>query len=223
VALAASTLMLPVLQHNFPYLLRGAGVTLLLSLGCIALSTLLGLPIAILQLFAGWPGRLLAGAYVAVMRGIPLIVLLIAMYYVLPYTGIDLDPVTGGVLVVSLYFAAYMGEVFRAAILSLPAGQWDAGRALGMHGWRLMTIVVVPQALRLAGPPFVNTCIMLVKSTSLVSVIGLWELTMAGRQVTERTLAPFQMFGGVAALYFIMCYALALCGQAMERRLPHAA
>ncbi len=214
--------MLSVLQHNLPYLLHGAGVTLLLSLVCIALSALLGLPIALLQLFAFWPGRLIAGTYLTIMRGIPLIVLLIAMYYVLPYAGIDLDPVTGGILVVSLYFAAYMSEVFRAAILSLPAGQWDAGRALGMHGWCLMTIVVVPQALRLAGPPFVNTCIMLVKSTSLVSVIGLWELTMAGRQVTERTLAPFQMFGGVAALYFVMCYALSQCGQALERRLPHA-
>ena len=62
----------------------------------------------------------------------------------------------------------------------------------------------------------------MVKGTSLVSVIGLWELTLAGRQVVERTLAPFQVFGGVAAIYFIICYGLALCGRAMERRLPHA-
>jgi polar amino acid transport system permease protein len=91
-----------------------------------------------------------------------------------------------------------------------------------MHGTWLMRIVVVPQALRLAGPPFVNTCIMLVKSTSLVSVIGLWELTLAGREVVERTLAPFQVFGGIAAIYFVMCYGLALCGRMLERRVPHA-
>ncbi len=90
-----------------------------------------------------------------------------------------------------------------------------------MHGARLLTIVVVPQALRLMGPPFLNTCVMLVKGTSIVSVIGLWELTLAGRQVVERTLAPFQIFGGVALIYFVICYSLSLCSQAMERQLPH--
>jgi len=145
-----------------------------------------------------------------------------AAYYLLPYVGIDVDPTTGGALVVSLYFGAFMSEVFRAALASVPRGQWDAGRALGMHGRWLMGIVIVPQALRLAGPPFINTCIMLVKGTSLVSVIGLAELTLTGREVVERTLAPFQVFGGVALIYFVICYSLSLCGKALETRLPHA-
>ena len=122
----------------------------------------------------------------------------------------------------SLYFGAFMSEVFRAALASVPRGQWDAGRALGMHGRWLMGIVIVPQALRLAGPPFINTCIQLVKGTSLVSVIGLTELTLAGREVVERTLAPFQVFGGVALIYLVICYSLSLCGKALETRLPHA-
>jgi ABC-type amino acid transport system permease subunit len=155
------------------------------------------------------------------MRGVPLLVLLFAMYYMLPYTGIDISATAGGIIVIALYFGAFMAEVFRAAILSVPRGQWDAARALGMYGQALMLIVVVPQALRLAGPPFVNTCIMLVKGTSLVSIVGLWEVTMAGRQIVERTLAPFQVFGGVAAVYFVICYCLSRYGRWLEKRVSY--
>ncbi len=213
--------MLNILIANLPYLLRGAVVTVALSAGCAVISAAIGIVVALAQL-AGGLRRAAATLYLYIMRGVPLIVMLLGIYYALPYSGIELDATTGGVLAVSLYFGAFMSEVFRAALLSVPRGQWDAGRALGMHGLRLMRIVIVPQALRLAGPPFVNTCIMLVKGTSIVSVIGLWELTLAGRQVVERTLAPFQVFGGVAAIYFIICFGLSRCATAMERRLQDA-
>ncbi len=210
-----------VLFANLPYLLQGASVTLALSVASAVLAACIGIVVALAQSFGGLLARGIALLYLYLMRGTPLLVMVFAAYYMLPYAGIDVDAATGGVLVVSLYFGAFMSEVFRAALASVPRGQWDAGRALGMHGSRLMGIVVVPQALRLAGPPFVNTCIMLVKGTSLVSVIGLGELTLTGSQVVERTLAPFQVFGGVAAIYFVICYRLSLCGDAMERRLQH--
>jgi His/Glu/Gln/Arg/opine family amino acid ABC transporter permease subunit len=211
-----------ILFANLPYLLQAAGVTLLLSAACTVLAALIGIVVALAQSFGGTVIGGVALLYLYLMRGTPLIVMLFGAYYVLPYAGIDVDATTGGIMMVSLYFGAFMGEVFRGALASVPRGQWDAGRALGMHGSRLMRIVVVPQALRMAGPPFVNTCIMLVKSTSLVSVIGLWELTLAGREVVERTLAPFQVFGGIAAMYFVICYGLSLCGRTLERRVPHA-
>lgn len=211
-----------ILFANFSFLLQGASVTLALTAVCVVLASLIGMVVAVTRSYGGLPVRTLAMIYLYLMRGTPLLVMVFAAYYVLPYAGIDVNPATGGVLVVSLYFGAYMSEVFRAALGSVPRGQWDAGRALGMHGLRLMWLVIMPQALRLAGPPFVNTCIMLVKGTSLVSVIGLAELTMTGREVVERTLAPFQVFGGVAAIYFVICYALSLCGKALEARLPHA-
>ncbi len=215
--------MMPhILIANFPRLLQGALVTLALTAMSVVLASLIGMLVAVSRSYGGPPLRMLALLYLYLMRGTPLLVMVFAAYYVLPYAGIDVSPRTGGVLVISLYFGAYMSEVFRAALGSVPRGQWEAGRALGMHGPRLMWIVVVPQALRLAGPPFVNTCIMLVKGTSLVSVIGLAELTMTGREVVERTLAPFQVFGGVAAIYFVICCALSLCGKALEARLPHA-
>jgi His/Glu/Gln/Arg/opine family amino acid ABC transporter permease subunit len=211
-----------ILIANLPYLLQAALVTLALSSICAVMAALLGIIAALAQSFGGLLSRTIALTYLYLMRGTPLIVMVIAAYYLLPYAGIDVSATTGGIFVVSLYFGAFMSEVFRGALASVPRGQWDAGRALGMHGRWLMGIVIVPQALRLAGPPFINTCIMLVKGTSLVSVIGLWELTMAGRQVVERTLAPFQVFGGIAAIYFVICYSLSLCGRAMERRLPNA-
>jgi His/Glu/Gln/Arg/opine family amino acid ABC transporter permease subunit len=211
-----------VLAANMVYLVRALGATLAFSAACMVAASIIGVAVALMQVFGAWPTRLLASCYLHLMRGVPLIVMIIGVYYVLPYTGLDLDANTGGVIVVSLYFGAFMSEVFRAALRSVPRGQWDAGRALGMHGWPLMQIVIVPQALRLAGPPAISTCIMLVKGTSIISVIGVWELTMAGQQVVERTLAPFQIFGGVALLYFIVCGSLALCGHLLERRLGHA-
>ena len=114
-----------------------------------------------------------------------------------------------------------MSEVFRAGILSLPQAQWDAARSLGMTRRLMLQIVIFPQALRLAAPPFVNLCVNLVKATSLVSIVGLWELTMASREIVERTLAPFQIFLGAAAIYFCICYALALYGRYLERRVLH--
>lgn len=211
-----------VLFTNLPFLLQGATVTLELSAVCALLASLIGIIAALAQSYGGVVARGIAFIYLYLMRGTPLLVMVFAAYYLLPFAGINVDAATGGALVVSLYFGAFMSEVFRAALASVPRGQWDAGRALGMHGRWLMGIVIVPQALRLAGPPFVNTCIMLVKGTSLVSVIGLAELTLTGRQVVERTLAPFQVFGGVALIYFVICYSLSVCGKALETRVPHA-
>jgi His/Glu/Gln/Arg/opine family amino acid ABC transporter permease subunit len=211
-----------VLFANLPFLLQGAVMTLELSVVCALLASLIGIIAALIQSYGGFIARGIALIYLYLMRGTPLLVMVFAAYYLLPYAGINVDAASGGALVVSLYFGAFMSEVFRAALASVPRGQWDAGRALGMHGRWLMGIVIVPQALRLAGPPFINTCIMLVKGTSLVSVIGLAELTLTGRQVVERTLAPFQVFGGVALIYFVICYTLSVCGKALETRVPHA-
>jgi hypothetical protein len=102
--------------------------------------------------------------------------------------------------------------------LIVPQAQWDAARSLGMTRGLMLRIVVLPQALRLAAPPYVSLCVSLVKATSLVSIVGLWELTLASREVVERTLAPFQIFIGAAAIYFSICCALAIYGRHLERR-----
>jgi polar amino acid transport system permease protein len=210
------------LIKNIFYLLRGAEVTILLAVGSVALSTLIGTIVALLHVFGGVPIRFLVEIYLFLVRGIPLLILLFAMYYVLPNAGFDLNPMTGGIMVIGIYYGAFMSQVFRAALVSLPQSQWDAARGLGMRRLLMLQIVIFPQAFRIAAPPFVNTCMMLIKSTSLVSIIGLWELTMAGREAVERTLGPFQIFAGVGIIYFGICYSLACYGRYLERRMGYA-
>jgi His/Glu/Gln/Arg/opine family amino acid ABC transporter permease subunit len=206
------------LLHGYWYLLRGAGMTVLMAGVAVVPATLCGIVIALAQVFGNRFARGAVVAYLFVIRGIPLLVLLTFVYYLLPLTGIDLPPFWGVVLVLAFYYAAFMSEVFRAGILSLPRAQWDAARSLGMTRQLMMRIVIFPQALRLAAPPFVSLCVSLVKATSLVSIVGLWELTMASREIVERTLAPFQIFIGAACVYFCICYTLALYGKYLERR-----
>ncbi|HYZ23273.1 MAG TPA: amino acid ABC transporter permease [Rhodopila sp.] len=207
------------LLHSYWYLFRGAGMTLLMAGVAVVPATALGVALALARIFGGRISRVAIDAYLFLIRGIPLLVLLTFVYYLLPLTGIDLPPFWGVVLVLAAYYAAFMSEVFRAGILSLPQAQWDAAKSLGMSRWQMLHIVIFPQALRLAAPPFVSLCANLVKATSLVSIVGLWELTMASREVVERTLAPFQIFIAAAALYFCICYALALYGKHLERRI----
>jgi His/Glu/Gln/Arg/opine family amino acid ABC transporter permease subunit len=206
------------LIHSYWYLLRGAEMTLLMAGTSVVPASVLGMLLALGQIFGG---RFAQGAiigYIFVIRGIPLLVLLTFTYYLLPLTGIDLPPFWGVVVVLASYYAAFMAEVFRAGILSLPRAQWDAARGLGMNRRQMLFIVILPQAFRLAAPPYVNLCANLIKATSLVSIVGLWELTLASREVVERTLAPFQIFLGAAFLYFCICFALARYGKYLEGR-----
>lgn len=214
--------MFDTLIVSLPQLFSGAAMTLLLSVSSAVIATLIGILLALVQVYADIVSRSLAEVYLYLMRGIPLLVLLFVMYYMLPYVGLNIDPVIGGIFVLALYFSAFMTEVFRGAILAVPRGQSDAAKALGMYGFRTLFFVVAPQALRLVGPPYVNTCIMLVKSTSLVSIIGLWELTHVGRQIVERTLDAFQIFAGVALIYFVFCFSLSCYGRYLEKRVSYA-
>jgi polar amino acid transport system permease protein len=206
------------LLHGYWYLLRGAGMTLLMAAVSVIPATTCGVLLAVAQVFGNRVFKSIVVVYLFLIRGIPLLVLLTFTYYLLPLTGIDLPPFWGVVVVFALYYAAFMSEVFRAGILSLPRAQWDAARSLGMTRRMMLQIVIFPQALRLASPPFVSLCANLVKATSLVSIVGLWELTMASREIVERTLAPFQIFLGAAVVYFCICYTLALYGRHLERR-----
>lgn len=210
--------MFDILIASFPLLMRGVWITLLLTFSATILATLFGLLTASAQLFGGLALRMVAETYLYLVRGVPLLVLLFAMYYALPYAGINVDPMTGGALVIAIYFAAFMADVFRGAVLAVSQGQWEAGRSIGLRTPRILADIVLPQAMRVAGPPYINTVIMLVKGTSLVSIIGLADVTFVGRQIVERTLAPFEVFGGVALIYFVICFALSRCGAYLERR-----
>ncbi|MEO8185881.1 MAG: amino acid ABC transporter permease [Burkholderiaceae bacterium] len=206
------------LLPSLPLLAKGVVTTLYLSVASTALATLLGIVFATIQLFAWRPLKWIVEAYLYIVRGVPLLVLLFAMYYALPYAGVQVEPVVGGIVVIGVYFGAFMTEVFRGAVLAVPKGQWEAGRAIGMRTPRILLDVVLVQALKVAGPPYINTMIMVVKGTSLVAVIGLADVTFVGRQIVERTLAPFEVFGAVALVYFVICYALSRLGRHVEKK-----
>ena len=206
------------LLPSLPLLAKGVLTTLYLSVASTALATLLGIVFATIQLFAWRPLKWIVEAYLYIVRGVPLLVLLFAMYYALPYAGLQVEPVVGGIVVIGAYFGAFMTEVFRGAVLAVPKGQWEAGRAIGMRTPRILLDVVLVQALKVAGAPYINTMIMVVKGTSLVAVIGLADVTFVGRQIVERTLAPFEVFGAVALVYFVICYALSRVGRHVEKK-----
>lgn len=209
------------LFQSLPLLARGTVTTLYLSVSAVVLATALGVALALLQLYGGVILRALVEVYLYMVRGVPLLVLLFAMYYALPYANVRIEPVTGGILVIGAYFAAFMTEVFRGAVLSVPKGQWEAARAVGLTTPRILLDVVLTQAVRAAGPPFINTCIMVVKGTSLVAIIGLADVTFIGKQIVERTLAPFEIFGAVALVYFVICFALSRLGGYLEGRVNY--
>ncbi len=156
--------------------LQGALVTLLVSLVSFALASPLGIALAVLRLYTGRPGRWLAAAYVEVFRGTPLLLQLYVLYFGLADV-IRLDPMTAAILGLALNYGAYEAEVYRGALSSVPHGQTEAARALGLSRWQALRHVVFPQALRTALPAVTNDFVALLKDSSLISVITVVELT----------------------------------------------
>jgi His/Glu/Gln/Arg/opine family amino acid ABC transporter permease subunit len=210
--------MVEILWRNLPYLLRGTEISILLFLGSLVVGTVVGVGSGLMSVSRNRVWRGMVVVYIYVVRGIPLLVHLFVMYYVLPALAINIDPYAGGVLVLAIYMGAFISEITRGAVGSVSRGQLDAAQSLGMTRGQAMRKIVLPQAVRYFIPPYINSAVMLVKLTSVVSIISVWELTLSGREVVERTLAPFQIFGGIALIYFVICYSLSLFGRSMERR-----
>jgi polar amino acid transport system permease protein len=201
----------------FRMLLLAAVTTALLALAVLALSSAIGLAVAFCRLYAPRPIRLVLAGLIAVIRGVPLLVLLIGSYFSLPYLGLDLPLYGVAILVMGLYFAAYMTEVFRGAIAAVPRGQWEAGRSLGLRWWVIAALIILPQARRLAMAPYLNTALSIVKNTSLVSAIGGWELAAAGSAIGDRSGDLLSAYLAVAAGYFLLCLPLSRLAAWAER------
>jgi len=210
--------IMPAFFENISFFLKAAIVTVYLSLVSLTIATLIGIVLGVVSVVGGKLLKAFVLAYVYVLRGLPILVLLFVFYYTLPAFRIYIPSVLAAIAGLSLWTGAYMTEIFRGAILALPRGQIDAGNSLGMDVITLMRQVVLPQSLKYAIPPSINMTVRLIKGTSVVSIINIWELTYAGRQVTETTLAPFQVFGGIAIIYFLFCYSLSYLGAVLEKR-----
>ena len=163
----------PILRDALPLLFRGLGVTVLLGAASIALGFIAGLAVALLRLYGPRPFRRLARSYVDLFRSIPLLVLLVLVYYALPFLGIRLSSFAAATTALSLVACAYTAEILRAGIEAVPKGQSEAAAALGLGFAASMRYVVLPQALRVVTPPLTSNCINVLKDTALASVVAI--------------------------------------------------
>lgn len=200
-------------------LARGLGLTLLLTFCAICIGLPLGLLLSLGRLRGAKPLRWLCATYVEIWRGTPLLVQIIFVYYALPtLIGLDLRPLPAAITALSLNSAAYISEIFRAGISSIDVGQSEAARSLGMSYAQSMRFVVLPQALRRVLPPLTNETIAMLKDSSLVSVIGMAELTRSGQEMASLTAAPIAVWTAVALFYLAVTFPLTRLANRLERR-----
>ena len=196
-----------------------AGLLLTIELTFVVITLSLGF--ALLVALAGRshiaPLRWLVRAYIEVMRGTPLILQLIYIYYVLPEIGIRLDAFTAGVLGLTLNYSAYLSEVYRGGIQAVPSGQHDAAAALGMTSSLAMRRIILPQAIRIIVPTLGNYFISLFKDTALCSVVSIQEVVFTAQIIAARNFQYFTLYTLVGALYFIVSFPAARLVGYLER------
>lgn len=209
------------LGQYMPPMLRGAGVTVGLVVASGLAGTIIGALFGVARSAPLAPVRWVASIYTNFIRGIPILIILLFLYYEIPllFPYATFSQTLTAVIGLSVYAGAYMAEIFRGSIQAIPRGQLEAGEALGLNYVQKMRYVVLPQALKIAVPPGIGFLIALVKASSLVSVISATDLTRAGRIVTSQNHQPLSTFLIVAALYFVISYPLSLLGRWYERRL----
>ncbi len=231
-------------------LLQGLFTTIRLSAWSLALALPLGLLIGLLRTSLHLFNRLLGGSYVALLRNLPPLVLMLIFYFfisaqLLPLLQItdllnampaplrnavfvgmapadQLEAFIAAVLTLALFESAYIGEIVRAGINSIDAGQWQVARALGMRRWQLMRHVILPQALQRMVPPLAGQAISTIKDSAIVSVISIQELTFQGMELMAATYLTFEVWLTVALLYFILTYSCSFLAGQLEKKLARA-
>ena len=204
-----------------PPLIRGAKLTVFLCVTSGAIGSVLGLILGIARTSPSRVARWISAVYINFLRGQPVLIILLFMYFAIPllFPAVTFPRAFTAILGLSIYAAAYIGEIFRGSIEAIPKGQEEAASALGMHYFLKSWYVILPQAMKIVVPSWINFLISLVKASALVSVIGYIELARAGRIVSTNTQEPLTTFLVVAALYFIISYPVSLLGRWYERRL----
>jgi polar amino acid transport system permease protein len=193
----------PVFKGAFPLLLEGLGVTVLLGLVSIVSGLVSGLLMALLRLYGPPPLRMLARVYIDVFRSIPLLVLLVLVYYALPFVGVRFSSFTAAALALSMVSCAYTAEIFRAGIEAIPKGQFEAADAIGLSFFSSMRDVILPQAFRIVVPPLTSNCINVLKDTALASVVAMPDLLKQATQAQALAANPTPLIGA-AVLYLIL-------------------
>ena len=206
-----------VFVSSFPLLLSGLRITLLLGTVSIVAGLMLGLFIALTRIYAVRPFRIFAKIYTDVFRSIPLLVLLIVVYYALPFVGLRLSPFMSAAVALTLVSGAYTAEIFRAGIEAIPYGQFEASQALGLSYRHMMVDVILPQATRIVIPPLTNNCINVIKDTALASVVAMPDLLKQATQAQALEANPTPLI--VAALMYVaLLWPLVILVGRLEKR-----
>jgi polar amino acid transport system permease protein len=192
-----------VFRDSLPALLQGLWITVLLGLVSIVAGLASGLLMALLRLYGPAPVRALARIYIDVFRSIPLLVLLVLVYYALPFVGIRLSSFAAAATALTLVSCAYTSEIFRAGIEAIPKGQFEAAEAIGLGFFNSMRDVILPQALRIVVPPLTSNCINVLKDTALASVVAMPDLLKQATQAQALAANPTPLIGA-ALLYLLL-------------------
>jgi polar amino acid transport system permease protein len=205
--------------NNLPFLLAGLKMTVMVSLVSMALGAVVGLLVALVRMSGVRSLEFLAGLYIDIWRSTPLLIQLIWVFYALPIlTGVLLSPLPAAFLTMGLNVSAYLAEIYRAGILSIPRSQGDAGRSLGMTWDQVLRRVILPQAITRVLPPIGSQFVSLVKDSALVSLINLPELMWRMQSLAATTLHPLEVLSAGALIYMIATLPLAVVVNALHRR-----
>ena len=205
-----------------PLLLSGLWTTVYICALASLLAVAAGLAVAVLYSLPLRPVKLVCRAYIEVMRGTPILVLLFILYYGGPSIGLTLDAEPVGIIGLGMYGGGYFAEIFRAGFQSIPSGQIEAARMLGIPRRMIVARIQIPQMLTLIIPPSTNQEIILVKESALLSIITVAELTKNTTQMVNETFAVVEPYVAVAVLYWLIIEGIAFAGGALERRFSRA-
>lgn len=207
-------------SNHLIFLLNGVLWTLVLSAMAFVGGGILGFLVALGRIAPSRAVRLLTASYVQLIQGTPLLVIMFIIYFGLPTLGFSITPLFAAGISLTIYVSAYLGEIWRGCLESVPKAQWEAAECLALSRVQRMFKVILPQAIRIATPPTVGFSVQIVKNTSLASVVGFVELTRAGQLINNSIFEPFLIYLVVAALYFCLCFPLSAFSQRLERMGP---
>lgn len=199
-------------------IINGLAMTVSISLLAILAGSVLGVFVGLALVYGGAVLRLVVRAYTDVIRGTPVLVLVLASYYVSSAAGVDLGPFSAGVLALAIFCSSHVGEIVRGALQAIPKGQTEAAKAIGLTFTQTFTSVLWPQAMRQFLPSWVNTAAEMVKASTLLSVIGVAELLLRTQEIISRNFMSLQFYFLAGALYFIVNYGIEQFGKYVERK-----
>jgi polar amino acid transport system permease protein len=213
---------IPVFLQGLPLLLHAAIATVGISLTGLVIGFFVAIGVCSARLSAHRAARMFGGAYVFFFRGVPMLVQLLLVYYLLPFVGINVSPLVAAISAVSLCSASYIAEILRGGFLAIPPGHIEAAHMLGMSPFDMLRRIQVPQAFRLTLPSLVNEMVLLIKASSLISVVGVAEVTRTAQNIAASTYRPLEAYLAAGLIYFVICGALALVAHGAEHRLQQA-